>query len=102
MRSEHLITDSLGFRLEVVVEAGDFANYGQHSTYADAENLKVGPAAIHTLRFRFGLPPETRQLVVAHECYHMFYAVRHLITVDEEMEAEAFGALVKRVHAICG
>lgn len=98
--TDRLVTDALGFRLEVVISIGDFPNLGQHRVDADAETGKVIAQATHHLNIKAGLDASSLTLVVAHEIYHLFYSVRHLITVDEEIEAEAFGELIKRVLAI--
>ena len=93
---KQIITDSLGFRLDVTVSIGDFENLGRHITYQD-ELGKVPPDAGHKINIKNGLEADVLYFVVSHEVYHLFYSIRHLITADEEVEAEVFGELVKRV-----
>jgi hypothetical protein len=97
-KTSQLLTDALGFPLKVVVSVGDFPNLGQHRTHQDAESGQVSPDAVHYLNFKAGLESSVLNVVIPHEVYHLFYSVRHLITVDEETESEAFGELVGRVH----
>ena len=92
-----IVTDSLGFRLElsIIVEAMD--ERGRHKTYE--QDGKVTPEASHKIIINANLRDDELAEVVAHEAYHLFYSVRHLIAVDEETEAVVFGQLVKHIHA---
>ncbi len=101
-----LITDSLGFRLEIEVVVIPFREIGrgQHKTYE--RDGRVPPDAPHRITI-YANPhptPDDKELaeVIAHEAYHLMYSIRHLITVDEETEAVVFGQLVKHIHAIAG
>ena len=93
-----LVTDSLGFRLEIAIGIEEMTGRGQHKTYQQGE--KVYADAIHKITINANLCGDELAEVIAHEAYHMFYSVRHLITVDEETEAVVFGQLVKHIHAI--
>ena len=92
-----IVTDSLGFRLElsIIVEAMD--GRGRHKTYE--QEGKVTPEASYKIIINANLRDDELAEVVAHEAYHLFYSVRHLIAVDEETEAVVFGQLVKHIHA---
>lgn len=94
---DKLITDALGFPLRVNLELGDYNFQGQHSTYENAETGKVDQLTEHTIKIKRGQSAQELAETASHECYHLFYSVRHLITVDEEMEATVFGQLAKRV-----
>ena len=93
-----LTTDSLGFPLTVQIEIGDFENSGTHRTYYETDSGLVGADALHRIQLQRGLEHGYLVEVVAHEVYHLFYSIRHLIAVDEETEAEVFGELVRRVY----
>ena len=97
-REKSIATDSLGFSLRVKISVGDFPHLGEHYTHEDLNGL-VNQSAEHEIKIRQGLSIEESNMVVAHEVYHLFYSIRHLIRVDEETEAEAFGELVARIHA---
>lgn len=60
----------------------------------------VSADAPHTIQLQRGLDPLYLTEVISHEVYHLFYSVRHLITVDEEEQATIFGQLVKHIHEI--
>lgn len=94
---ERIVTDSLGFRLEVEMVVCDIQPRGRHRTYED-EQGRVGSGAPHRIEIDIALYGEELAEVIAHEVYHLFYSVRQLITTDEETEAEVFGHLVKRLH----
>jgi len=94
-----IITDSLGFRLEVTVVIEEMAVRGQHKTHE--QDGEVKPDAVHKIFIDSHLRGSELAEVIAHEAYHLFYSVRHLITVDEETEATVFGQLVKRIHNAC-
>jgi hypothetical protein len=97
MKIEQIITDSLGFPLAVTVSIVENLRVrGRHVTYE--QEGKVLASAEHHIEIREGLLEEEKSEVIAHECYHLFYSIRHLITRDEEIEAEVFGHLVKRIH----
>jgi hypothetical protein len=92
-----LVTDSLGFRLELSITVEDMDGRGQHKTY-EQEGC-VTPDAIHKIIINANLRDDELAEVIAHEAYHLFYSVRHLIAVDEETETVIFGQLVKHIHA---
>src|SRR5689334_15220201 len=95
--SQIIITDDLGFRLKVIVSIGDFQKLGEHRTYVDGDSDRVTEEMNHRLNIKSGLESRTLGLVAAHEVYHLFYSVRHLITTDEETQAEVFGDLVGHI-----
>ena len=97
---DKLITDSLGFQLTVKIEVGAYDFRGSHSAYEDYDTKKVASDAEHVIRVQAGMGAEELAEVVSHECHHLFYSIRHLITVDEETEAEVFGQLVKRIFTL--
>ena len=97
--SEEIVTDALGFRLEVAISVGDFPRGGRHRTY-EAEDGRVPGDAPHAIQISKDLTHEDLHEVIGHEAYHLFYSIRHLITVDEETEAEVFGQLLRRAHAV--
>lgn len=92
-----IITDSLGFRLKVQIEAGDYDFRGRHHTYESADG-HVGADAEHKISIQRGMPASELAEVAAHECFHLFRAIRSLIVVDEETETQVFGQLVKHVY----
>jgi hypothetical protein len=92
-----IVTDSLGFRLELSITVEDMDGRGQHKTYE--QDGRVTPDAIHRIAINAKLRDDELAEVIAHEAYHLFYSVRHLIAVDEETEAVVFGQLVKHIHA---
>jgi hypothetical protein len=92
MKTQEIKTNSLGFEIKLVITVGDFEKLGSHITYEENLNL-------HKINIKSGLNSLTLSMVAAHEAYHMFYTIRHLITVDEETEAEVFGELVKKIVA---
>ncbi len=94
--TEKIITDALGFRLEVSIIVADTAHRGQHKTYE--RDGKVLEGSSHVITISPNLYDDELSEVIAHEAYHLFYSVRDLITVDEETEALVFGQLVKRIH----
>ncbi len=99
-QKQTLVTDSLGFQLRVeICITDDLSERGRHKTFED-EHGKAYKDAPHRIRIRSGLLSGELSEVISHEVYHLFYSVRHLITADEETEAETFGHLVKRIHAI--
>ena len=96
-----LITDSLGFALTVSIEVCDISpNSGTHRVFENVDTGRVPADALHTLKIQRGLSMPYLAEVIAHEVYHLFYSVRHLISVDEETEAEVFGQLVRHVHEV--
>lgn len=98
IKHDKVITDSLGFPLVVSIDIVENLRVrGRHTTYSD-ENGNALVEAAHAIEIRYGLPKEEVAEVVSHEAYHLFYSVRHLITCDEETEAEVFGHLVRRIH----
>jgi hypothetical protein len=95
-----LVTDSLGFRLEVsIIIDTEMTGRGRHKTY-EPEGGKVPPDAPHEIWLNSNLAGAELAEVIAHEVYHLFYSVRHLIAVDEETEAEVFGQLVSHLHLL--
>lgn len=99
MKEEKIITEGLGFPLEVTIAVGDFMVRGRHKTFTDERGF-VEIGAEHRIEIKEGMIPLDFALVASHEAYHLFYSVRHLITVDEETEAEVFGYLVRRIHKL--
>jgi len=93
--AERIITDSLGFRLEVQLAVIAMDGRGRHKTY-ECDGL-VSDGAVHRIEISTDLQGDELAEVCAHEAYHLFYAVRHLITADEELQATVFGQLVKRM-----
>lgn len=94
--AKDLVTDCLGFPLNVKVVVDPSLDGGQHKTHED-ECGNVRPNAEHCIRIAANLKPDDLIEVAAHEVYHLFYSVRHLISVDEETESQAFGQLVRHV-----
>ena len=96
--SDKIVTDSLGFRLELSMVLDDKIERGQYKTYeCDGKVLQeVG----HQISINPDLRDAELAEVVAHEAYHLFYSIRHLITVDEETEAQVFGQLVKHLQEL--
>lgn len=97
--TDRITTDALGFPLAVELVVDDIAPRGRHKVYED-ERGSVAADAIHIIEIRTGLAGAELAEVIAHEAYHLLYSVRALITADEETEAEVFGHLVKRMHAL--
>lgn len=91
-----LKTDSLGFSLTVVIKVGDYPVLGSYVTYQISEG-EVIPSVPHTLKFKTGLTQGMLTQIIAHEAFHLFAALRHLITEDEEKQAEVFGELVRKI-----
>ncbi len=90
---EKIITDALGFTLTVTMVLGQVEVLGRHSTKEDHETRIVPPDAPHTIYLHHDLEGPQLIGVIAHEAYHLFFSVRHLITADEETQAEVFGVL---------
>ena len=96
---QRLISDSLGFRLEVLISFGNFSKLGEHRTY-EGKDGKVADDAVHRININPTRLSEAELAgVVAHEVYHLFYSIRHLIVADEESQAEVFGDLVRSILA---
>lgn len=95
--ADKITTDELGFPLTVTITVGDFENYGRHRTYAGEDGETVIRDEEHFIEIKYGLSNDELVNVAAHEAYHLFYSIRHLITCDEETQAEAFGHLVRRI-----
>lgn len=95
-----IITDSLGFKLHVEIIIDEKMTGGRHITYADTKG-RVPNGAKHIIRLEPNLSSADLITIAAHEAYHLFYSIRHLITADEETEAETFGHLVKRIYIDC-
>lgn len=100
MKTEKLITNALGFPLRLTVEVGHFKVLGTHKTFQDADTGLVGKDTAHTIRIKAEMNQAALNMAVPHEVYHLFYSVRHLITVNEETEAEAFGELVSKILSL--
>jgi hypothetical protein len=99
MITEKIITNALGFPITLTISVlENLRPRGRHVTH-EQEGL-VPASAEHRIEIKKGLPPEEVPEVIAHECYHLFCAVHHLIACDEETAAEVFGHLVKRIHAL--
>lgn len=94
-----IVTDSLGFRLEVTIEFGAYPHRGRHVTF-ETDAGEVTADSTHRIEVNESLVGPELAEVISHECYHLFYSVRKLITVDEETEAIVFGQLVKHVHSL--
>lgn len=94
-----IVTDSLGFRLEVEIETGEYDFRGRHHTYESADGQVVADA-VHRISIQRGMPQPELAEVAAHECFHLFRAIRPLVVVDEETETEVFGQLVKHVYEV--
>lgn len=100
MHSEEIVTDVLGFELKVKIVVGDFETLGEHWTFENVDTGQVDPSSPHTINVKTGLTDSTACLVAAHESYHLFESVRHLITANEEIAAETFGGLVQRIYEL--
>lgn len=98
-QTQKIITDALGFTLKVEVAVGDFETLGKHHTYVN-EYGAVEKDIPHTIQLKMGMTGNILIGVAAHEAYHLFYSIRHLITCNEEVEAEVFGELVVRILKI--
>ena len=93
-----MITDSLGFPLVVNINVEPMIGLrGNHMTYFNAETNLVDAETAHTITIEPDQGVNSLVEVAAHECFHLFYSIRHLITVDEETQAEVFGQLVKHI-----
>lgn len=92
-----IVTNSLGFRLEVSIAIENIEGRGQHKTYEcdGAIREDVG----HKITIASRLRDDELAEVIAHEAYHLFESVKPLIKVDEETQAIVFGQLVARIHA---
>ena len=89
------ITDALGFPLKVRLV---FADSSRHVTSQDAETGLVTRDAEHLIEIDKGLTNGDLAHDAAHEVFHLFYSIRHLIVVDEETQAEVFGQLVRHIY----
>lgn len=92
---ESIVTDSLGFVLIVHIDIQEMDGRGRHKTHESDGHVAVD--AKHTIEISPDLCGAELCEVAAHEAYHLFYAVRDHITVDEETQATVFGQLVKRI-----
>lgn len=97
-KEQKIATDSLGFLLTVTILVGDFEKEARHVTFEDYETKLVGPDAPHRIEVQLGLTPKQLNDAAAHEAFHLFYSIRHLITADEETQAIVFGQLVSQIH----
>jgi hypothetical protein len=94
-----LTTKSLGFKLTVRIEPLlRSKNRGQHRC-TETPSGKVSRTHSHTILISPALYGEELTEVVAHECCHLFFAIREYIKVGEETEATVFGQLVKWIAA---
>lgn len=92
-----IITDSLGFELNVEITVGAFEKLGEHRTFENYDTKLVEAGSPHKINVRQGLTPTELVQVSTHEAYHLFHSIRHLITVGEETQAETFGGLVQAI-----
>lgn len=91
-------TDSLGFPLVVNINVEPMIGLrGNHMTYFNADTNLVDAETAHTITVVPDQDAAELIEVAAHECFHMFYSIRHLITAEEETQAEVFGQLVKHI-----
>lgn len=97
LNKNDIITDALGFPLRVKIEYGDFEIAARHITTEDASTGLVSSDAEHRIEMKYGLRLEELVDFASHEVYHLFFSIRHLITADEETQAEVFGQLVRHV-----
>lgn len=97
---DKIASDALGFYLEIAIFIGDFESFGAHHCYENIETGLVEAGDPHKIKIRKGLDHSTACMVAAHEAYHLFESIRHLITTDEETKAETFGGLVRRIYDI--
>lgn len=98
MNSQQIVTDALGFRLDVTITIGDFDTLGSHHTFENYDTKKVDVGIPHRINVKSGLSEKEARIVAAHEAYHLFASIRHLITTDEETETETFGGLVGAIY----
>ena len=92
---EQIVTEALGFKLELEITVGELDVRGRHRTHEDEHGQTCDE---HRIELRDGLSGGELAEVAAHEAYHLLYSVRNRITADEETEAEVFGHLVKRLY----
>jgi hypothetical protein len=97
MKTNHIETEALGFPLDVTINVGEFEKLGEHRTFENHETKQVDAGIPHTINVQSGLDVAQASMVAAHEAYHMFESIRHLITCDEETAAETFGGLVREI-----
>lgn len=90
---QRFLCDALGFCLSVTVNLDNKNRLGSHKTWVNAKGL-VRRSSRHEIRLQPGMDRGTAEIVVSHEIYHLFYSIRHLITADEETQAEVFGEFV--------
>ena len=95
---ERIMTDSLGFALTVQIDVREMDGRGRYKTHES--DGRVAADAKHTIEISADLGGGELVEVAAHEAYHLFYAVRDHISVDEETQATVFGQLVKRIVTI--
>lgn len=97
--SRIMSTESLGFNLVVnIIIDDDLENFGQYVSEEDANTYLVHKDSPHTISIKSKL--DNPVMIIAHECYHLFYAIRHLIAWDEETETEVFGELCQEVYNV--
>lgn len=92
---DKIITDGLGFPLEVTITIGEFEKLGSHVCYENAETGLVDAGTPHKINVKNVSDPADAAMIASHEVYHLFKSVKHLITADEEIQTECFGELVK-------
>jgi hypothetical protein len=95
---KRIVTDALGFALTVQIDVREMDGRGQHRTYEI--DGAVAANALHTIDISPDMGGSELIEVAAHEAYHLFYAVRDHIAVDEEIQATVFGQLVKQIVTI--
>lgn len=98
--NEHIVTDSLGFRLSLQINFVEMKERGRHLTHE--EDGKVPIDAEHVIEIHPKLEGAELSEVASHEAYHLFFAIRDHITADEETQANVFGQLVKYIIKLHG
>ena len=101
MTSDKIVCSDLGVDLVVEINVGDFPNLGEHRTFENSETHLVSADEVHRINIQQGQDLDSLAEVAAHEAYHVFHSVRHLITAEEEIQAEIFGQLVRRIFNHC-
>lgn len=84
--------------MEILI--GEFEQAGSHHTFENYDTKRVDACAPHKIYVKRGQSADDVAMVAAHEAYHLFYSIRHLITADEEAQAEVFGCLVRWIYGL--
>lgn len=97
---DKLETERLGFHIliDVVIDDDLQQNVGNYETIEHPITHLVPEGAPHTITIKGQL--QNPVLIITHECYHLFYAIRHLIKCEEEIECEVFGDLCQNIYDI--